>query len=219
MIEHTVIMFETFVEDMKGFLMKPSATFGNTNARSLGSAFQYYFVLLIIFTILYGIVTISLQIATFSMYANQLGMIPWIGGVLSASLLQFSGFVFALSVFSVYMVFLILLFGIFLAGLLLHVFVILMGGEQGVGQTLKTVMYAATPVLLLGWIPVIAFIGFIWTLVLLILGIETNQKMRLDHAVAVILIPLILEIIMIGLGAAVLIEFFKAIFSIIPGMH
>ena len=212
-------MFETFVEDMKGFLMKPSVTFGNTNNSTLGSAFQYYVILLIIFTILYGIVTVSLQIATFSLYANQLGTIPWIGGVLSVSLLQFSGFVFALSVFSVYLVFLILLFGVFLSGLILHVFVLLMGGEQGIVQTMKTVMYAATPVLLLGWIPVIAFIGFIWTLVLLILGIETNQKMRIGHAVAVILIPLILEIIMIGLGAAVIIEFFRAFFSIIPGLH
>ncbi len=42
--------------------------------------------------------------------------------------------------------------------------------------------------------------------------------MRLDHAVAVIIIPPVLEIIMMGLGAAVIIEFFKALFSIIPGM-
>ena len=52
-------MFDDLLDEMKGFLMSPSATFKKTNGKSLGAAYQYYVALLVIFTVLYGIVVVS----------------------------------------------------------------------------------------------------------------------------------------------------------------
>ena len=88
--------------------------------------------------------------------------------------------------FYVYMVFMALLFGVFLVGFLLHVFVILMDGKKGVKETLKTTMFAATPGLLLGWIPFVCIIGWVWSFVLLILGFRDNNGLSFEKAVLVV---------------------------------
>ena len=47
-------------------------------------------------------------------------------------------------------------------GLWLHLWVFLVGGRNGVGQTIKAVMYGATPSCLLCWIPIVGIIAGIW---------------------------------------------------------
>jgi hypothetical protein len=210
-------MLDTFVEDLKGFLMKPSDAFRKAKGASLGAAYQYYFVLLIIFTILIGIVTVSIGISTFTGMVNQIATLPWIGGLLSGGLAKFSAFVVAWDVFSVYLTFVVMLFSVFLGGLMLHVFVLLVGGEKGAVQTIKTNMYAATPFLLLGWIPYVSIIGVIWSFVLFIIGIEQTQELSLGKAFLVVLIPVILVIILAALGAMVIGTFITALFSLFPG--
>lgn len=209
-------MMESFMDELKGFLMKPGEAFKQTKGKTLGAAYRYYVILLIIFGILFTIVAVSLGIAHFSSVVNQLATFPWIGKVLSSGLAHFSAFVVAWKLFASFALFLMLLFGIFLQGLWYHVFVLLFGGEKGVVQTLKTTMYAATPALLLGWIPYIWIIGLIWALVLFIIGIAENQEISIGKAVAVIIVPIILWLILIGLGAAVIISFIGAIGGLIP---
>jgi hypothetical protein len=211
-------MLETFVEDLKGFLMKPADAFKKAKGASLGAAYQYYFVLLVIFTVLFGIVTVSMGIATFTHMVNQIATLPLIGGLLSGVLAKFSAFVVAWEIFTVYLLFLGMLFSVFLGGLFLHVFVLLVGGEKGVVQTIKTNMYAATPFLLLGWIPYVSIIGVIWSFVLLILGLEQTQELSIGKALMVVLIPVILAIILAAVGAAVIATFGEALFSLLPGL-
>ena len=91
-----------------------------------------------------------------------------------------------------------------------------MGGEKGAKQTIKTTMYASTPFLLLGWIPIVSTIAYIWSFVLLIIGIKETQEMELGNAILVVLIPVVLFVILIGLGAAVNIAFMNAISSLMP---
>jgi len=129
---------------------------------------------------------------------------------------NFSGFIISLNVFFVYLMFLKLLFGIFVLGFITHAFVLLMGGEKGVRQTVKTTMYASTPALLLGWIPFVSIIGCIWSLVLLVIGIRENHGMVLGYAVLVVLIPIVLSVIVIGLGSAVILAFMGAMSALIP---
>ena len=209
-------MFDDFVSDMKGFLMTPSATFGKTRGKSLGAAYQYYVALLVIFTVLFGIVVVSMGFSSFMTMARQMAVIPIVGGVAAGAVVNFSNFIISLNVFFVYLVFLALFIGIFILGLKTHVFVLLMGGEKGVGQTVKTTMYAATPALLFGWIPFVGVIGFIWSLVLLVIGLKENHKMENVNAVLVIIIPIVLCIILIGLGSAVILAFMAAISALIP---
>ena len=209
-------MIDSLVNGIKGFLMAPSEAFVKTREKSLGAAYQYYVALLVIFTVLLGIVMVTMGMVTFTTMLSKLAVIPIVGGVMAGAAANFTGFIIALNVFLAYLVFLALLIGIFVIGLVAHIFVLLMGGEKGVEQTVKTTMYASTPALLLGWIPYIGILGFIWSLVLLVLGVKENHGMVLGYAVLVVLIPIILYIILVGLGSAVIIAFMGAFAGLIP---
>ena len=204
------------MNEMKGFLMAPSATFKKTNGKSLGAAYQYYAALLVIFTVLFGIVVVSMGLATFTSMVDKMGAIPIVGGVAAGAVANFSGFVIALGVFFVYLVFLFYLLGVFVEGLIMHAFVLLMGGEKGARQTIKTTMYASTPFLLFGWIPFVSIIAYIWSFVLLIIGLKENHEMELGNAIIVVFIPVVLGIVLIGLGSAVIVAFMSATAALIP---
>jgi hypothetical protein len=209
-------MIDDLVSNVKGFIMTPSEMFKKTSGKSLNAAYQYYVVLLVIFTILFGIVAVSISLAIFTSMVEQMAVIPIVGNVISSAASNFSGFVIAMGVFFVYLLFLFYLLGVFVEGLIIHAFVVLMGGEKGVNQTIKTTMYSSTPFLLLGWIPVVSMIAYIWSIVLLIIGIKETQEMELGKAIVVVLIPIVLFIILLSLGAAVNIAFMNAISSLIP---
>ena len=204
------------MNEMKGFLLSPSETFKKTSGKSLGAAYQYYVVLLVIFTILFGIVAVSMGLAAFTSMVDKMGALPIVGGVAASAAANFSGFVIALGVFFVYLLFLFYLLGIFVQGLIMHAFVLLMGGEKGAKQTIKTTMYASTPFLLLGWIPFVSIIAYIWSFVLLIIGLKENHEMELGNAIIVVFIPVVLGIVLIGLGSAVIVAFMSATAALIP---
>ena len=206
-------MHGNFVEKVKGFLLKPAETFRATASESLNSAFQYYVILLIIYSILLAIViSVSLGVTYYTL--------PLTGvlGSNGASIMNaFTPFLVSYALFLPYLMFLVMLFGIFLSGLCYHVFVILFGGQKGVAQTVKAVMYAWTPFFLIGWIPFISIIGVIWSWILIIIGIRENQEMTYGMAALVLIVPLILSLIFfIGLFA-VIVSFISAIASILPG--
>ena len=209
-------MLDDFVTTVKGFIMNPSETFVKTREKSLGCAYQYYAGLLLIFTVLFGIVAVSMGFVTFMTMINTLAMIPIVGNVIAGGASNFTGFIIALHLFFVYLAFLALLIGVFVAGLLNHVFVLLMDGKKGVEQTIKTTMYASTPALLLGWIPFVGILGYIWTLVLFVLGIKETQDMKIEHAALVVLVPIVLVLIFIGLGSAVILAFMDAFAALLP---
>ena len=209
-------MLDDVMNEVKGFLLSPSETFKKTSGKSLSAAYQYYVALLVIFTILFGIVAVSIGYGMFTSMVESLSMIPIVGSVAAGAVANFSGFVIALGVFFVYLVFLFYLLGVFVEGLLMHAFVVLMGGKNDATQTIKTTMYASTPFLLLGWIPFVSIIVYIWSIVLLVIGIKENHDMDPGKAVLVVLIPIVLGIILIGLGSAVIIAFMNATASLIP---
>jgi hypothetical protein len=206
-------MHGNFVEKVKGFLLKPAETFRATASESLNSAFQYYVILLIIYSILLAIViSVSLGITYYTL--------PLTGvlGSNGASIMNaFTPFLVSYVLFVPYLVFMLMLFGIFLSGLFYHVFVILFGGQKGMAQTVKAVMYAWTPFFLIGWIPFISIIGVIWSWILIIIGIRENQEMTYGMAALVLIVPLVLSLIFfIGLFA-VIVSFISAIASFLPG--
>ena len=213
---YLTIMFEDLVSNVKGFIMTPSEMFKKTNGTSLGAAYQYYVALLVIFTVLYGIVVVSMGLATFTSMVDKMGAVPIVGGVAAGAAANFSGFVIAMGVFFVYLLFLFYLLGVFVEGLIMHAFVLLMGGEKGATQTVKTTMYASTPFLLLGWIPFVSIIAYIWSFVLLIIGLKENHEMELGNAIIVVFIPIVLGIVLIGLGSAVIIAFMSSTAALLP---
>jgi hypothetical protein len=211
-------MTTSFVDKVKGFLMSPTKAFQDSRADSLGMAFRYYVMLLIIFAILYAIVSAAIGAAMFTSMIDQLAASGVLGTAVAKVLENFTGFVVALDLFFVYLLFLLLLFGIFLSGFMYHVFVLLFGGEKGVTTTVKTIMYAYTPWLILGWIPYVSVIGAIWTFVLMIIGIKETQEMTMGNAILAIIIPLILIFLLIVFGAAVIAILMGTILQLIPFM-
>ena len=209
-------MLDDFVTTVKGFVMTPSETFVKTREKSLGCAYQYYIALLVIFTVLFGIVTVTMGLVAFNSMIGALAVIPIVGGLIAGGASKFMWFVIALDFFFVYLVFVAALVGVFVAGLLNHVFVLMMDGKKGVEQTLKTTMYASTPTLLLGWIPFVGILGYIWTLVLLVLGFKETQDMKIEFAALVVLVPIVLLLILVGLGSTVILAFMDAAAALLP---
>ena len=199
------------IETTKGFLVQPTETFQQHDGTSLARTFQYFAVLSLFYAILFGIVeglvfylNIGSTFADLAVASSFMGLISWI--------LIFFFIVFA---------FTSCFFGIFLYGLFQHVFVLLCGGECGVAQTMKAMMYGSVPALVFGWIPVINLIAAIWSLVLMVIGIRELHKLSTTAAAIVILLPIVLTFVItilfalfivsvIGLGAA---EIFAAVAS------
>jgi hypothetical protein len=211
-------MLDAFVTTVKGFLMSPAEAFKQVGAKSLGAAYQYYAMLVLIFSILFGIVTLIMGAVMLNTLVQEVSMIPLVGTLLSTNLAKFGTFIATTQLFVVYLVFLTLLFGVFFVGFFLHLFVLLMDGKKGVRETIKTTMFAATPMLLLGWIPFLGILGGIWSFVLLILGFRDNNGLSLEKSVIAAILPVVLWWILLILGAVVVSSFFGALQSLVPAI-
>jgi len=211
-------MLDALVKTVMGFLMSPVEAFKQVGGKTLGAAYQYYAMLVLIFSILFGFVTLIMGAVMLNTLVQQVSMIPLIGRLISVELAKFGTFIATSQLFVVYLVFLALLFGVFFVGLFLHVFVVLMDGKKSVKETLKTTMFAATPALLLGWIPFIGMLGGIWSFVLLILGFRDNNGLSLEKSVIAAILPVVLWWILLILGATMISSFFGALQSLVPAL-
>ena len=211
-------MLDALVKTVTGFLMSPVEAFKQVGGKTLGAAYQYYAMLVLIFSILFGFVTLIMGAVMLNTLVQEVSMIPLIGRLISVELAKFGTFIATSQLFVVYLVFLALLFGVFFVGLFLHVFVVLMDGKKSVKETLKTTMFAATPVLLLGWIPFIGILGGIWSFVLLILGFRDNNGLSLEKSVIAAILPVVLWWILLILGATMISSFFGALQSLVPAL-
>jgi hypothetical protein len=209
-------MIEGIVEKVKGFLMNPAESFRRSRTDSVGAAYRYFVALLVLYTILSAIVAVAIGMYAFNDIIAQLAGTGMAGAALAGAFSNLGLFVGAMIVFVVYLVFFIALFGIFLKGLALHAFVLMVGGEKGYQQTLKTTMYATTPFLLLGWIPYVSIIGAVWYIILLIIGIRETQEMDTGKALLVVVIPIVLILILALLGGVAIAGLMQGILAMIP---
>ena len=83
-------MLDDLVSEVKGFLMAPSETFKKTSGKSLGAAYQYYVALLVIFTVLFGIVVVSMGLATFTSMVDKMAVVSRSSGALHRVLWRIS---------------------------------------------------------------------------------------------------------------------------------
>ena len=70
---------------------------------------------------------------------------------------------------------------------------------------------------LLGWIPLVLIIGYIWTYILIIIGIRENQQMSTGRAILVVVVPLVLSLIFLAGLLAVAGSFAHALLAPLPG--
>jgi hypothetical protein len=176
-------MVHDFVEKVQGFLIKPVDTFRKSREDTIGNALTYYLILVVINAILSTIVLLA-GISTM----NLNGSFPGVQET-SPAILFVGTIVGGIVV-------------VFIGGLWLHMFVWLLGGRKEYFQTLKALMYGSTPGLLISWIPIIGFIGALWTLILVTLGIQELQEMSPGRAVAAVILAIIIFMVIIILLAA-----------------
>ncbi|WP_460006513.1 YIP1 family protein [Methanogenium cariaci] len=153
-----------------GVLFHPTETFADTiRSDTLKDTLIYLLILVVIFTVF----SAALLLVGVSVYAGLATGIA-AGGLSVIALIPmlfFGGLVGAI-IFAAYM----------------HIWVYIAGGREGITETWKAVIYASTPSLLLGWIPVVGFVMWAWSLVLIIIGIRELQEMTTTRAVLAVFI-------------------------------
>jgi len=162
-------MLELVFERVKGMILKPAETFRLAAKDTIPFTLVYYLILLAIFGILF-----SFALSGFNRYmlynAQFMTSIIVMLGQMIVSLFVGAGW--------------------------FHLWVYIVGGRQGIVTTLKVVAYAMTPYLLLGWlIPVGLVAGFIWYLVLVVVGIRELQQLPTGCAVLAFALALIVGFI------------------------
>jgi hypothetical protein len=185
----------TIPDKMRGFLFNPSESFWKVAEEDIRDTLLYFFIIAVIYTVLATVMT-----------AMEVSNHPFL------ALFGFGfGFDLIILKFLVVGVFSWLLALVY--SLLLHFWVWLIGGRKGIYQTVRSVLYSLTALMLIGWIPDIGPpVGLLWSVVVGILGVEElHQLPRWRAAGAVILAiltalivlpalfwPLFMEVIMTG---------------------
>ena len=184
---------------VKEFLSEPLNTFDASKENLLEEALKYYVALAAV----YSVFSAVLSEVIFSMFGPLAGF-----GILGLLLDASSGTDIAILSF-VFSVILIFIWGAFL-----HIFVYLVGGRKGIKETVKASMYGSAPGLLSGWIPVFGIIGFIWSSVLMVIGIRQFQEVTTGRAIVAVLVPIFIFLILIIAVLAVIAQFVMRMGSI-----
>jgi hypothetical protein len=192
-------MANGFFDTAKGFLLRPVETFRRSQGESFESAFVYFVILLVVNAVLTALISLA-----------GIAAAPWVVAPAAPEPATGSVIFILLTFFSTVIGNIILLFA---GGLIVHLFVILLGGRQGVTETLKAFMYGDTPLLLLGWIPIIGVLAALYSIVLWIIGIHELQQISVIRAALSLILPvaiaLIIAILLLAALIAVLIGFLE----------
>lgn len=193
----------SLTDKITGFFVRPVETFRAVRDEDLVPPVIYYVVLLVINAVLVAIVAyLGYGAAT----NEPPGVGAFIAGLIGAIIAGILG---------------LLLWAVFL-----HIGAKIMGGRGDFADSFKPAVYAQTPSLLIGWLSVIPVIGwligivlFIWTLVLLFLGVRELHEMETMRAVVAVVIAAVLYIIVIAIIAAILALIGIAIVGGIAGLE
>ena len=193
----------SLTDKIMGFFVRPVETFRAVRNEDLVPPIIYYIVLLIINAILVAIVA-------YLGYGAAANEPPGAGAF-------FAGLIGAIVAG---------ILGLLLWAVFLHIGAKIMGGRGDFADSFKPAVYAQTPSLLIGWLSVIPIIGwligiilFIWTLVLLFLGVRELHEMETMRAVIAVVIAAVLYIIVIAIIAAILALIGIAIVGGIAGLE
>ncbi|MBI1970063.1 YIP1 family protein [Candidatus Woesearchaeota archaeon] len=166
---------------------KPKEFFSQVKQeKGIGPAFGYYAVVSLMFTILgmlMAVLTTSMMMGLFGMMSRSMWMY-WSGMAITPIFIIFMG------IFG----YIVKLIGSFIYAGILHLWILIFGGKAEYTETYKLAVYAQTPKLLLGWIPFVSFIIWIWDILLLIIGTQAVHGVSRTKAIWMYIIPVILLI-------------------------
>lgn len=198
-------MAVSLTDKLVGFIIRPVETFRAVRDESIVDAAIYFLVLLIIGAILRAIVAyLGLTVADEGSPAFNLGMSGGIGAFVGALIIAFIAGIIGLLLWSVF----------------LHVGAKVMSGRGDFADSFKSAVYAQTPSLLLGWIPIISILFTIWSIVLLFFGVRELHDLDTMKAVIAIVIAVVLYIVVIAILALLGLAFIGGIAGLasVPGI-
>lgn len=170
------------IEKVKGFLSEPTRAFETSKEEPLEEAVKYYLIIAAVYALLFSIITAIIY------------------SVISSLEIKYNPITEPLSLsetFSIFfMFFILMLICVFIWGALLHVFAYMLGGRGHISRSIKVAMYSSTPLILLGWIPLLGIFGWIWVGALNVVGLHQYQDLPEGKAIAAVLTPVILLLIL-----------------------
>jgi hypothetical protein len=187
-------MLDMIIPKIKGFLFNPVEAFQASRGDETRAVLSYYGVLLLFCAVLLAAIELVLFILEFILLASMASTTGVSSGLSAGSALGM-GFLMPVIAFFEVLICGSLLMLIF--SLWTHLWVYLLGGRKGFLQTLHVVLYSMTPSLLLGWIPLIGILAFIWTICLMVFGIRELQEIGDGRAVMVVFISVVIPIIIL----------------------
>jgi hypothetical protein len=182
-----------FIEKVKGMLLDPTGTYQNLKDEDMGAALRYFVIWLLIFSALAAVIFAVVGTAVLSMIPQTAEL-----GMLNSFIGAGGGIVIAGAMFIAILIFGVI--GVFIGAAIIHLGVLLVGGNNGYGQTVKSLIYGGTPSYLFGWIPFIGIIGSIWSLILIIFGVKELQEVSTGKAVIAVLIPVVIIAAIAGIA-------------------
>lgn len=176
--DHPPSMALSFLEKIVGFLARPAETFRAVRGESLTDAAVYYLLLLLLTSILSGLmVYLGLSVVDGSALGIDTGPDA---GIMS--------FAWALIFTYIWGLFTLLIWAV-----VLQIGAKALGGRGDFADAFKVAVYAQTPFLLLGWIPIVGWlITQIWALVLTVTGVRELYGLDTGKAAAVAVVALVL---------------------------
>ncbi len=171
----------SLTDKLVGFIVRPVETFRAVRDEELAPPAIYYLVLLIINAILTAIVAYLGFGAASAAGGYNLGLAGSAGAFVAGLI---GAFIFGI-------------IGLILWSIFLHIGAKVMGGRGDFADSFKSAVYAQTPALLLGWIPIISIIFTLWAIVLLFLGVRELHELDTMRAVIAVIIAVVLYIIVI----------------------
>ncbi len=166
------------IEKAKGFLYEPTRAFETSKEEPLEEAVKYYLFIAAVYSLLSAIMTgiiysiVSPMISKYNVLTEPHG--------------------FAETFADFFQSFILMLICVFIWGALLHVFAYMLGGRLHISRSIKVAMYSSTPLILLGWIPVLGIFGWIWGGALNVVGLHQYQDLPEGKAIVAVLAPVVM---------------------------
>jgi len=195
-------MISTCFEKAKALLVTPVEELQKSREDSTESTLKYYILIVLFNAILTALIVLIFgghgTLNTMSALLKQFGWaLPFVGALGAILVVVFMAIVAVIF--------------LFIGGIWLHIWVYIAGGRKGYMHTVKALAYGSTPVMIIGWIPVIGpFIGGIWTLVLEVLSVREIHQISTARAAIAVILSVIIPIIIVML---LLVALFTAVMS------
>ncbi|NLX49927.1 MAG: YIP1 family protein [Methanospirillum sp.] len=171
-------MAPSFAAKIAGFLVRPAETFHAVRHEPVADAAVYYLLLLAVMSILAGVM-VSLGFSVMDGSALGISTGPE-DGLMS--------FVWALAFTCAWGLFTLVIWAI-----VLQIGANSLGGRGEFADAFRVAVYAQTPYLLFGWIPVVGWLlSQLWAVALTVIGVQKLYAVDAGKAVAVAVVALVL---------------------------